>query len=301
MMHRVLLLWTSQTRVLLLWTSQTRVLLLWTSQTRVLLLWTSQTRVLLLWTSQTRVLLLWTSQTRVLLHVDLTDQSPPAVDLTDQSPPAVDLTDQSPPAVDLTDQSPPAVDHTDQSPPAVDLTDQSPPAVDLTDQTAPAVDLTDQGSGYEWVHSLSPASSGATHGPIRGGGAQRWDVASAAVVSGLECYRLTIETTEHSVIGHWDPGICAFGASAEPRCAESGSGWTLRRCVSTFTHRAQQEPEAKCRDSSEAAPAETEHPIRGSLKPLEKHFPEEAAAVERVSPGGEGHPGGREPLSLDEA
>ncbi len=49
---------------------------------------------------------------------------------------------------------------------------------------------------------LSPASSAPTHGPISGAGAHRWDVTSAAVVSGLECYRLTIGTTEHSVIGH---------------------------------------------------------------------------------------------------
>lgn len=38
-----------------------------------------------------------------------------------------------------------------------------------------------------------------------------WDVTSAAVVSGLECYRLTIGTTEHSVIGHSDPGIPSAG------------------------------------------------------------------------------------------
>ena len=49
---------------------------------------------------------------------------------------------------------------------------------------------------------LSPASSAATRGPISGAAAHRWDVTSAAVVSGLECYRLTIGTTEHSVIGH---------------------------------------------------------------------------------------------------
>ena len=48
----------------------------------------------------------------------------------------------------------------------------------------------------------SPASSAHTDGPIRGAGALGWDVTSAAVVSGLECYRLTIGTTEHSVIGH---------------------------------------------------------------------------------------------------
>ncbi|KAI4818025.1 hypothetical protein KUCAC02_011391, partial [Chaenocephalus aceratus] len=35
-------------------------------------------------------------------------------------------------------------------------------------------------------------------GPISGAGVHRWDVTSAAVVSGLECYRLTIGTIEHS-------------------------------------------------------------------------------------------------------
>ena len=43
--------------------------------------------------------------------------------------------------------------------------------------------------------------------PIGGGGAHGWDVASAAVVSGLECERLTIGTTERAVIGRQDPGI----------------------------------------------------------------------------------------------
>ncbi|KAI9540182.1 hypothetical protein NQZ68_002116 [Dissostichus eleginoides] len=54
--------------------------------------------------------------------------------------------------------------------------------------------------------SLSPASSVPTDGPISGAGVHRWDVTSAAVVSGLECYRLTIGTTEHSSLG--DP--CRF-------------------------------------------------------------------------------------------
>lgn len=39
---------------------------------------------------------------------------------------------------------------------------------------------------------------------------------SAAVVSGLECYRLTIGTTEHSVIGHSDPGIPSAGSVFPP-------------------------------------------------------------------------------------
>lgn len=59
---------------------------------------------------------------------------------------------------------------------------------------------------------LSPASSVPARGPISCADAGRWDVASAAVVSGLECYRPTIGTTEHSVIGHSDRGIPSSGA-----------------------------------------------------------------------------------------
>lgn len=45
---------------------------------------------------------------------------------------------------------------------------------------------------------------------------RRWDVTSAAVVSGLECYRLTIGTTEHSVIGHSGRGIPSFWTFPQP-------------------------------------------------------------------------------------
>lgn len=69
---------------------------------------------------------------------------------------------------------------------------------------------------------LSPASSVPARGPISGADAGRWDVTSAAVVSGLECYRLTIGTTEHSVIGHSDRGIPSSGAFF-PRAALSSA------------------------------------------------------------------------------
>ncbi|CAB1436551.1 unnamed protein product [Pleuronectes platessa] len=49
--------------------------------------------------------------------------------------------------------------------------------------------------------------------PIGGGGAHGWDVASAGVVSGLECERPTIGTTERSVIGRLDPGIPSLSFS----------------------------------------------------------------------------------------